>query len=373
MTTTYLVSSSWGAGLRASITANNGVYVAAGVTIGSTDNYALAGTGYDVSMDIDGAVFGQLGALSLTSSFSSSVLIGETGSLGADLNTGTAIDINAFYGQIENHGMIKGSDSLKATGALDLDFTNYGTVRSEDDAIALDAASTGSMQLVNYGRITSGYSNMSLYSSEGNTSDEIINSGVINGLISLGKGDDSYIGAKAKPIDNGYLAFIPELTGTGKIASYVDGGAGADTFYGSRYVDYFAGGAGKDNIVGLGGDDLLLGGGGADQLLGGKGADHFTYQKPSDSHGKTFDAIFDFNQKQHDTIDLASIDASSKPDNQAFKFIGTDTFSGKPGELRYAFDKGDTVITGNTDHDKQPEFELHLDGKIHLHASDFAL
>ena len=53
----------------------------------------------------------------------------------------------------------------------------------------------------------------------------------------------------------------------------------------------------------------------------------------------------------------------------------TGEFTGKPGELKFAFDaaSGNTVVTGNTDADLAAEFTLLLKGNLALTASDFVL
>jgi serralysin len=84
--------------------------------------------------------------------------------------------------------------------------------------------------------------------------------------------------------------------------------------------------------------------------------------------------IRDFSHKEKDILSFSGIDAQpGTTDNDGFKFIGTQKFWGKPGELRYEIDKHETIVFGNLDHDKQPEFEVHLHGRIHLQNSDFDL
>ena len=76
-----------------------------------------------------------------------------------------------------------------------------------------------------------------------------------------------------------------------------DGSAESDgrfLFYGGAGADGFAGGAGDDLVYGLGGGDILAGAGGADV---------FAYEGASDSTGRGFDTLLDFDFAE-DRIDL---------------------------------------------------------------------
>jgi len=374
MTTTFYTSSLTGAGIRTTITSGNSLYVGENAAIGSSDNFAIVGTGSGMAMDIHGDMYGDLGALSLANASSTGVVIYEGASLSGNAGSSAAIDLNIFSGAIENHGLLSGENALTMAGSISLQLSNFGVLQTQEESIVLNSTTTGSVQFINYGAINTSFGETTVYSSEGMASDLIINSGIMNGFISLGDSNDAYYGNDAKLMDSGYLQLILSLQGEKAIASYVDAGAGNDTLNGSKYVDYFFGGAGGDSILGDGGDDYIVGGAGRDLLAGGTGADQFIYSGVADSRGSKFDVIRDFSAKQHDKIDLASIDANGpKSNDQAFKFIGDEDFSGKPGELSYEFVKGNTIVYGNTDNDKAPEFELHLIGKIELHASDFSL
>jgi Ca2+-binding RTX toxin-like protein len=113
------------------------------------------------------------------------------------------------------------------------------------------------------------------------------------------------------------------FTGTGNaLNNVITGGAGNDTL---------TGWAGNDMLNGGSGNDVLNGGAGADVLTGGAGADVFRFSALTDSTvavgGR--DTIRDF--VSGDKIDLHLIDANaSLAGDQAFSFIGTNAFSGRP-------------------------------------------
>lgn len=144
-------------------------------------------------------------------------------------------------------------------------------------------------------------------------------------------------------------------------------GEGSDTLVA---IENVSGGAGNDEITGnLGrntlnggpGKDVLNGGGGQDRLTGGADADSFVYSLPSQSPAGTSnrDIITDFNGALGDRLDLAAVDASAvDPGDQAFSYIGTQLFSGKPGEVRFAAG----LLQINTDADRLANMEIELLG-----------
>lgn len=164
-----------------------------------------------------------------------------------------------------------------------------------------------------------------------------------------------------------------------------DGSNGDDIMVGSNYTETFLSGAGNDRLAGMlgndildggSGSDLLYGGGGADQLYGGKGADLFVYDRISDSQvaSSAHDVIFDFRPSEGDRIDLAYIDADTKiVGDQSFTFLGTKTFSGKTGELRYERKASDTYIYADVNGDKKADFSIHLDDAMSLSKGYFFL
>lgn len=156
----------------------------------------------------------------------------------------------------------------------------------------------------------------------------------------------------------------------------MSGGQYADIIYGYDGNDTLVGDAGRDKLYGGAGNDKVYGGAAGDKLYGGAGKDTFIFKKPSDStaSGPARDTIYDFSKKQGDKIDLSAIDANSKASgNQAFKFIGTDDFNGKAGELRFTKHKSDTYIQADVNGDKKADFGIHLDDSLSLSKGDFLL
>jgi hypothetical protein len=379
MTIQYFTFNTFGAGAQWNVTAGNGVYVGKDATVGSTDNFAITGTGLDISVDIDGTIYGDLGGLSLTNASSAEVRIGENGQIAGAPDDTTAMKLDGFDGTVENRGEIRGNIGIDVANASSTQVSNFGTIIGTDRGIELEAGSTGSFTFLNFGRldaasVTGGFGG--IYNSQGTTSDAVLNGGVINGTIMLGAGDDVYYGGAAKPMDGGLAVLLQAIGGDSntKLASFVDAGDGKDQLLGSKFTDYLVGGKGFDTISGGGSDDVIAGGFGKDTIAGGAGADEFIYQTVKDSQPVGADFISDFSHKQHDLMSLGAIDAKSgTPDDDTFKFIGTDGFDGRAGLLRYKFENGQTHVLGNLDKDNKAEFEIVLNGEIKLQASDFSL
>jgi Ca2+-binding RTX toxin-like protein len=186
-------------------------------------------------------------------------------------------------------------------------------------------------------------------------------------------------------VENLTLMGTADLNGTGNgLANALTGNAGVNTLSGLAGNDKLMGWAGDDTLNGGSGGDTLNGGDGADALNGGSGKDALTGGAGADRFVFAFgdtaatkskaDTIFDLQGNKGDMIDLHLIDAKeSKAGDQAFSFIGTDTFSGHAGELRYEKAGGETYIYGDTDGDTKVDFAIHLDDAISLKADYFVL
>jgi len=372
-TTQIFTFDDYGSGNRATVTSGNGLYIAAGVTVGSTDVSAIAATGEDDVFEVQGTLFGTAAALSLSAGYGI-LTIGKAGAVRADMDTGTAVDADGFNLQIDNRGEISGKTGIGFKNVDNVSVSNYGTISAQGDSISFDAASGGTNYLFNYGKMeTTAFFSQAGYSSLGTGTDIVINAGVMACVVSLGDGDDTYFGINEKAVTTGFYSAIFVLQGLGTLGSLVVGGDGKDALSGGKYVDVFNGGSGNDTLSAGGGKDQLTGGTGGDLLTGGSAADRFVFNASNESKGSTRDHITDFSHKQHDLIEL-DFDADIKlVKGQDFTFIGDTAFHGKAGELRFHIGSEHTVIYGDTNGDKKSDFLIELDSKVHLVAGDFIL
>jgi len=142
-------------------------------------------------------------------------------------------------------------------------------------------------------------------------------------------------------------------------------------------IENAEGSAQGDQIAGNGFANRLTGGGGVDELEGRGGADVFVYRAVTDApvFSDVADEIFDFSRAQGDRIDLRSIDAdASVAGNQAFLFRGATAFSGDQRQLRVQ-DLGDgrCVVQGDRTGDGVADFQILLNGISSLLGTDFFL
>ena len=151
----------------------------------------------------------------------------------------------------------------------------------------------------------------------------------------------------------------------------ITGDVGKDLIQGGSDSDTLYGGVDDDTLNGGGGDDILNGGTGQDILTGGPGADAFVFDA-KDSTIAAPDTITDFNQAQHDQIDLTQIDAdTTRAGHQSFS-LGGSAFTHTAGELiQYSDGAGHTILAGDVDGDGNADFSISFDGAITLNASDF--
>ncbi|TKB93287.1 MAG: calcium-binding protein [Nitrospira sp.] len=164
-------------------------------------------------------------------------------------------------------------------------------------------------------------------------------------------------------IENLTLTGATTINGTGnEKGNVITGNSASNALSGLDGNDQLKGGSGNDLLDGGSGNDVLHGGSGADALIGGLGADIFKYKSVSESPaGSGKDVIIDFNglgTAVSDQIDLSTIDANAlAAGNQAFTYIGGAAFTAA-GQLRYA----GGVLSGSTDADTAPEFQVQLLG-----------
>lgn len=217
----------------------------------------------------------------------------------------------------------------------------------------------------------------------GNAASNTLSGGAGDDKLLGNDGDDALFGGSGNDVLAGGNGGDALYGGTGKDAVYAGdggdkahGGSGNDRLYGGAGNDALSGGSGRDALYGGAGRDKLSGGAGADKLHGGGGADMFIFTPLKDSTVAAAgrDTIFDFSRKEGDRIDLKGIDASTTAGgNQAFSFIGADTFSKTAGELRYERKDGGTYVYGDVNGDGKADFSIRIDSAIDFTKADFLL
>ncbi|MDP2902536.1 MAG: calcium-binding protein [Methylovulum sp.] len=147
------------------------------------------------------------------------------------------------------------------------------------------------------------------------------------------------------------------------------GGNGNDTLDGNAGNDVLAGSYGSDTLNGGDGADTLVGGLGIDTLTGGAGNDVFKYNALTEFGSQYYgDTITDLTTG--DKINLSAIDANpQQTGDQAFTFVGENSFTGLAGELRYSFG----TLYGDVNGDMSSDFALILSGAFVPGASSFIL
>lgn len=173
-------------------------------------------------------------------------------------------------------------------------------------------------------------------------------------------GDDTIRGSRNDDIIKGFGGDDALLGEDGN--DTLRGGNGDDTLDGHDGNDRLLGGEGNDHLFGGKGRDVLIGGAGRDLLeLGPTGGsrDKIVLRDISDSEvGSRHDLVTDFIRGQ-DTVKLSDIDADiSSAQDDAFCWIGSEQFSGTPGDLRVAND----LLQGDVDGDGVADFEIFFSG-----------
>jgi len=321
---------------------------------GGTDT-VRASVSYTLTDHVENLVLTGSGHLNGTGNALNNRLTGNAGNnilrggLGADTLEGGAGNDTLFGG--DGNDTLKGqSGADRLMGAAGNDLLDGG---SGDDT--LDGGSGNDTLLGGDGNDSliggSGADRLS-----GNAGNDILNGGLGADTLNGGAGNDTLLGGA----DNDLL----------------NGGSGADLLEGGAGHDKLLGGDGNDTLLGGAGNDRLVGGAGKDVLTGGLGADQFVFVNRLDS-GTTAagrDMITDFSRGQGDVIDLAAMDANLRlSGDQAFRFIGRDSFAGTAGELRYQHTDRATLIFADTDGDGRADFSIELLGRITLLEQDFLL
>lgn len=304
-------------------------------------------------------------------------------------------------GQVISNGTVAGAGTgVRANGSATVE--NSGTITGSFNAVSMLSDPDQTSALLNSGTITvlsQASGNSAVFAGEGN--DTVKNTGLIQGKVSLGEGDDVYDGRNGTVTDSVQGSSGADKLLGGDEENALNGGGGQDTLKGRDGEDDLSGGDGGDLLHGGNGDDTLAGGGGSDTisggqgddnvkggrgnddlnggsgddtlsgadgqdvLKGGKGNDVFAFSSVSHSaDGSDRDVITDFSTGQ-DLIDLSLI--------ANFKFVGSNAFSGTQPEVRATVNgSGDTILRIDADGDGTSDSRIELrDMDDPLDAGDF--
>ena len=197
----------------------------------------------------------------------------------------------------------------------------------------------------------------------GNGGDDTLIGGPKNDFISGGSGNDRLYGLGGN--DSIYGGYGND---------YLSGGSGNDYLNGGSGNDYLSGGSGNDVLVGGAGNDTLVGGTGRDVMTDNAGYDVYKYFSTIESQVGIFnrDVLTDFTQG-YDRVDLSSIDANRYSfGNQNFKFIGTSSFTGTGGEVRYFRSGSNLVLEADIhgDGNRSADMQIQFNGLSSIGAND---
>ena len=321
-------------------------------------------------------------------------LVMQSGSLDADVlrgNSGSNLLVgldgndalygldgdDALYGGNGNDYLIggAGSDLMYGGGGNDSYYVDdvgdqvYENLNEGLDTVFFSISSYALPNNVENGYInTSGASNAT-----GNGLNNVIYAGAGNNVIDGGAGNDtvSYYYSSGKVNVSLSVVTAQDTLGSGydtliSIENLVGSNAGDDLLAGNNAANVLQGMVGNDALYGLGGNDTLYGGNGNDYLIGGAGSDLMYGGTGSDIFyfgslddvglGSAMDCIGDFDC-QFDRLDFTGFDANTVLEgNQAFSFLGTASFSGAAGQLR--FDSG--TLWGDVSGDMVADFGIKI-------------
>ena len=264
-----------------------------GITLGS-----LGSTGDRVTIGVGGMIGSEMAGITLASTNSTLVNYGQINSI-ADQAVYFSSSSGGLAGRVYNYGTIQGDTGIFcAFGAGDVRMYNFGTIAtSAEKAIYTDQ---GNDLLVNRGRIEGTvdlYSGNNTLLNRGLITGDVATgvgkdlvddrSGTIDGSITLGAGTDTFMpGSSAETADGGSDFDILDFSRSSGVRVALDGSidgtgwAKDDTYTGFEIVvgstlgnDTLIGDSANNQLHGLGGNDIINGQGGDDSLDGGRGAD----------------------------------------------------------------------------------------------------
>jgi Ca2+-binding RTX toxin-like protein len=222
----------------------------------------------------------------------------------------------------------------------------------------------------------------------GNTLSNMLKGNSASNLLDGGAGADSMIGGLGNDVyiidDSGDTVIESVNAGADSVRSSVTHALSANienliligtsiiNGNGNSLNNTITGNASQNVLNGGDGNDVLIGGLGQDVLIGSNGIDRFVYSliEESSVDGASRDTIVDFNGSAGERIDLSRIDAfTGLSGNQAFTFIGANSFTGLKGEVRFS----NGVLLINTDIDQVADMEIALAGVTAFQSSFLVL
>jgi len=149
----------------------------------------------------------------------------------------------------------------------------------------------------------------------------------------------------------------PAINGT-RENDLIIGKSSAQVLRGRHGNDVLIGRGREELISGGPGDDLLEGRDGNERLRGDAGADFFRFTQ-ADMEAGEVDRILDFSPEQGDRLGInAVLGLSNSLSGEGWSYIGSDSFDGSAGQLR--FDNG--LLQGDLNGDSRADLQIRLDG-----------
>jgi Ca2+-binding RTX toxin-like protein len=227
---------------------------------------------------IDGSIENLIGpGLFLQSTGTSQITLGKSGHINADI----PIIVEAVV-SFSNAGHIEGASGVEFGHAATV--INSGSIDTPTPLGALYFNGDGLHKIINTGSITGA----TAIGSAGNTIEHVTNKHIINGLVTLGDGNDSFAssGLVQGSVDMGagndsVTNFIKsgKHIRSGKVTGIIDLGAGNDHFNGGTKAEIVQDWAGSDTYKLGGGNDIYRAANapsdGADRIDGGGGRDTY--------------------------------------------------------------------------------------------------
>ena len=237
-----------------------GANTMANTLTGGTSGDAI--TGGDVADTLSGGagadvILGGAGGDTITGGDGGDTLTGGAGNntyvyAGADADTGETITFNTTTGATE---------TLKATGDVDVSAINAGAKLTGLDAVTIDDGTNGATVTFAGAQVTG--LTVAVTGVAGNGTET---------LVANGTGQDDTVTLAGFTLTNASLTLNglggdDTLTGSTAATTTIDGGSGADTITGGGVADTLLGGDGADTITGGNGADVITGGDGIDSIV----------------------------------------------------------------------------------------------------------